>query len=156
MALWVRSNALRILFALTLAWALLGLFMEEIFGWVPDAGRGAIETALIAVVLLVCAGITAWIVRRRPTFLLAPAGISRQFWLTRSLVLPLFVGVLLAIVFGAVSYAEIRLRSNASDPQYGVSVAWAIVWYPAILTPVLSVVAIGRAAARRFRAGEAR
>ena len=148
MGTWLRRNAVRVLFTASLAWAVLGLFIEPIFGWVPDAQHAVIDPLLVAAVMLACA-LAVWAIsRRRPGFLRAPAGVSLASWVKRALVVIPFVYVLLAIVFGLLAFAELRIKSNPSDPQYGVSVAWAVVWYPAILTPVVSVLAILRALSR--------
>jgi hypothetical protein len=151
MGSWLRHNVLRVLFACSLAWALLGLFMEQIFGWAPDTRRDVIETMLVLAVVTACGLITWAIVRYRPGFMRVPSGVSSAFWLTRSLLVPLWVGFLTAVVCGLLAYAKLRFTGDATNPQYGVSVAWAIVWYPVALAPVLSVIAIRRAAVRRAR-----
>ncbi len=150
MVAWLRRNVLRIAFAASASWAVVGLFMETLFSWIPDnASRNAIEYAVVVLVALACGGITWMIARRRPRFLLPPAGLSAGFWLTRCIVLPLVAGVVIAIVCGLAAYLQLRLTGDPTHSQYGVSVAWAVVWYPASLTPVVSVTALWLAAVRR-------
>jgi hypothetical protein len=147
---WLRRNVLRVAFAAGASWAVVGLFMEELFAWIPDsAGRSAIEFAVVALIALVCGGFTWLIARWQPTFLRVPAGVSRGFWVTRSIVIPLLVWVVLAVAFGLMAWVELRITGDPSDSQYGVSVAWAVVWYPVCLTPVVSVIALWRRALRR-------
>jgi hypothetical protein len=151
MGAWLRRNGLRILFTASLAWAVLGLFMETIFGWVPDERRAVIEPLLIAATTLACV-IAVWAISRcRPGFLLAPPGVSLATWVTRGLVVIPLVYVLLAIACGLLAFAGLRIKGDPSDPQYGVSLAWAIVWYPAILTPVVSLVTMSRTLSRAAR-----
>ncbi len=147
---WLRRNALRVAFAAGASWAVVGLFMEELFAWVPDnAGRSAIEFAVVILVALASGGITWMITRWRAGFLVPPAGLSAGFWITRSLFIPIVVWILLAIAFGVMAFVELRLTGDPTHSQYGVSVAWAVVWYPACLTPVVSVIALWRRALRQ-------
>ncbi|HXV14114.1 MAG TPA: hypothetical protein VEC56_07900 [Candidatus Krumholzibacteria bacterium] len=149
MGAWLRRNALRLAFAAGASWAVVGLFMEDLFAWVPDnAGRSAIEFAVVMMVALASVGITWMITRWRAGFLVPPAGLSAGFWITRALLIPILVWVLLAVVCGLMALVELRITGDPSDSQYGVSVAWAVVWYPVFLTPIVATVALWRAALR--------
>jgi len=146
---WLRRNGLRLVFAASATWAVVGLFMEALFFSIPDdANRTSIECFVVAFVALVCAGATWVLARLRPQFLVPPSGLGARFWLPRSVLLPLLVGVLLAIAGGLAAYVKLRLTGDPADSQYGVSVAWVVVWYPAFLTPLVSVIVLWRAAVR--------
>ncbi len=147
---WLRRNALRLAFAASATWMVVGLFMEHLFSWIPDhASRSAIENAVVVLVALACIGITWAIAHRRPGFLVPPAGRSARFWITRCILLPLVAGIFLAIVSGLAAYAQLRLTGDPAHSQYGVSVAWAVVWYPMFLAPIVSVMALWHAAVRK-------
>ncbi len=140
---------MRLLFGASLVWAVLGVFMEPIFEWVPEKGRAVIEAALVATVTIACGAVVWAMVKRRPAFMRVPAGIPVAFWVTRSIVIVPLAFVLIAVVAGVLAFVGVRLTGNPTDTQYGVPVAWAIVWYPAALTPVVSVIALWTASLRR-------
>jgi membrane protein insertase Oxa1/YidC/SpoIIIJ len=129
-----------------MSWAVMGISAEELFGWTH---RLVHEALVILLVVLASVGFTSMLSRVWPPFLLAPRGLSPRFWVTRALVTPPVVGIVLAVVFGVVAFLHTRATEDPADPQYGVSIAWAIVLFPVFLTPLASVVAIWIASVRR-------
>jgi hypothetical protein len=145
----MRCNALRLLFPVCAAWAIALMFGSELFEWIPDARRVPLETLVLGAVVGVCALATTLIARFQPDFLVLPAAVPTGFLLTRALGSALVLTIMLAVLFGAMEFANLRLTGDPTNPQYGVSVAFAIIWYPAALVPALTVLAVWWVARRR-------
>ena len=137
-----RNHGLRVLFALGLIWAILLGFAEELFSWMtgdPDEtlwGWLVLTLVVAAGCGLTLASCLAWRKFLRIPDTVGPARVAG--WL---LVSALVVAVVVGIAFAAVEYRHVQQTGNPQNPQYGLSVFFAAMWYPAVLTPVLTVVA---------------
>jgi ABC-type Na+ efflux pump permease subunit len=147
--MWLRRNLLRLLAPVCASWAVLTLFAGALFDWIPGARRESTEAGVIAGVGLVCALSTWGACRRWPDFLSLPPAVPVGFLVVRTIVYVAILLVVIAALFGAIEYVNLRLTGDPDNPQYGVSVVFAAVWYPAALTPILTLVAVWRAAKRR-------
>jgi hypothetical protein len=147
--MWLRRNLLRLLAPVCATWAILTLFTGELFGWIPEARRERAEAAVIAGVGLACVLATWLVCRRRPGYLSLPPTVPVRFLLSRTAVYASILLVVLAAFFGAIEYVNLRLTGDPDNPQYGVSVVFAAVWYPAALTPILTLLAVWRASKKR-------
>jgi hypothetical protein len=134
-----REIALRLLFALGVAW---GVWWLGLGAAVWEVGKSEAQRRLLDALILpftVVIGLAStWLaVRRWPAFLVIPPAVSapRVFG---SIVLHFpIVFVLLAVLFGGAEWIHLRRTGDPTHSQYGLSVLWVVVTYPASLAPVV-------------------
>ena len=151
--MWLRRNLLRLLAPVCAGWAILTLFPGVLFDWIPEARRESTEAVVIAAVVAACALATWLACRRWPGFLSLPPAVPAGFLLVRTVVCASILLVALATLFAGIEYVNLRLTGDPDNPQYGVSVVFAAVWYPAALTPILTLLAVWAAAKKSARKG---
>jgi hypothetical protein len=142
----------RALFALGLGWAILNLFGEPIYALFPAGRVGAAQDPLAFATCLVAGGIVAGILYAvRPGFLRVPPETPRRYLLGALLIALPVVAVVLAIVAGLLEWIHLLFTGDPEHSQYGLSVLFAILWYPLAGAPAAALV-IAWAAARRREA----
>ena len=148
-----RELGLRWLFALGVGWALWSAFLVQLsYRWSGDgtASYYAVLDALtIPVAIALGLGVIWLLSRRWPRLLYVPEGVSFAFVLARLLLYTPLAFLALATTFGLAEWLRVVWAEDPSDSQYGVSVAWAVVWYPTMLTPSVAAVATWWAAVRK-------
>jgi len=147
--MWLRQNVFRLLMPVCASWAILTLFTGELFEWIPEARRESIEAVVIAAIGSVCALATWLVCRRWPGFLVLPPAVPVGFLVVRTVAYASILLVAIAALFAAIEYVNLRLTGDRDNPQYGVSVVFAAIWYPAALAPILTLLAVWWAAKKR-------
>jgi hypothetical protein len=151
-----REHGLRAVFALGVGWALwVTLLVQLSYRWSDD---GTAPYYALLDFLTIPAGIVlglgaAWLLSAIwPRFLVVPENVALSFVLIRLLVYAPLAFVALGLGFGLAEWVHVVRVEDRSNPQYGLSILWAVLWYPAILTPAVAAVATWRAALPRKRA----
>lgn len=150
---WVRDNALRILFPLTLPWVPLFLSVDYFYKVMPEGSRlhNLIEYLLVAGFLVASIFFSILLYRLWPGFLRVSGGVSIWFVVTKIIVNTVFVYIALTVVTVLVSLVIDRPPWKSDNLQYIPYVFFAIVFYPPLLTPVFAVMAVWRSIVRKTR-----
>lgn len=160
---WLREQLLRLLFPLTLVWFFLEMFAGEIdklFGLVliPEEHRlhNIIEVIIAVTVPVILIGIfgaiSTSLYRRWHGFMLVPQSISLSFLIIRLLVYAPLLFVLLTVSsFVGWWLLVVMPFEDPKHTQYGLSAAFAAIFYPSILTPVITVIVVWLSSLRKHR-----
>ena len=160
---WLRERLLRLLFQLTLVWFFLEMFSGEIdklFGLVliPEGHRlhniiEVIIAIIVPVILIIIFGvISTFLYHRWHGFMIVPQSISLSFLIIRLLIYAPLLFVLLTVIFFTGWWLLVVIPfEDPKHTQYGLSAVFAAIFYPSILTPVITVILVWLSALRRQR-----
>lgn len=142
---------LKILFPPMLAWCICLMFGEELFAVVPEGQRlhNVFEVIIIPLIIVMCSTAAIYIYRHWPGFLRVPQSESLIMLLVRMLIYMPLLYVLLASIIGVTWYIFILPGEDQSHSQYGLSVFFASVFYPIMLTPSVTIIAVWLSAMRK-------
>ena len=148
---WVRRHALRLLFPLTLPWVPLFLFANDFYNAMPEGSKfhNLIENLLVPAFLIVSVLLSILLYRLWPSFLRVPGRVSVRFLLIRIIVNTLLVYVALTIITILVSLLLDPPPWKSNNLQYIPLVFFAVVFYPPLLTPKVSLITIWRSILRK-------
>jgi len=125
--------ALLVLFTISLAWTLLGVLF--IVG--PEAETSvSIVLATVAVTAIL---LTMLLARRYAGFLRLPASVGFLAFAGRLIASLIAVAVVVAVIAGLYAYF-FEYTPDATNPQSGLEIIWAVMFYPTILTPLLALI----------------
>lgn len=148
---WILRHSLRLLFPFTLPWIPLFLFANDIYNAVPEGHRYHtwIENLLVPAFLTFSVLLSIILYRFWPSFLRVPGRIPARVWVIRILVHPPLIYILLTILTLPVSLLLDPPPWNSNNPQYIPLVFFAVVFYPPLLTPMVTLITIWRAILRK-------
>lgn len=151
---WIRGRELRIGFALGLAWAtwyyILWVFTRLANDLLNTPFSPVLDWLSIPAALLVGLSLTGALVRLWPTFLGVPESVSRWWLMGRLLVYAPLVLMVLVVLFAVIAGLDEWLLGDPEDTWYGVSIFFAAMWYPALLTPAVTCVFVWWSALRKL------
>lgn len=135
-----RTYLLRIVFALGAGWAVLLAFSDILFADLPDDRFRPLIEALIILAVAAAGGVLTFLISKAwASFLRVPETVGVSELLGRWLGSVVASCVLIGALFAALEYVDLRLHGDPDNPQYGLSVVVAALWYPAMLAPVVSI-----------------
>ena len=147
-----RVNVLRLFFPLTLPWIPLFWAAESLSRNFPEGSslHNVIEIFLVLGGLGVSIFLSLVIYRLLPEFLRIPKKVSLKIWLytfiTRSVIVYLGLLFLTFILFLVVDPPP----WNSENPQYIPVVFFAIVFYPPLLAPPITIIVIWRSIMKKL------
>ena len=148
---WVGYNALRLLFPMTLPWVPLFLSADYLFKAMPEGTplHGFLEHLLVPGGLALSVLFSMLLYRIWPGFLRISQKVPLGFLITRTLLNLVLVYVILTVVTLVVSLLLDPPPWQSENPQYIPLVFFAVVFYPPMLTPTLTIIAIWRSIVKR-------
>lgn len=151
--LWVRTNALRLIFPLTLPWIPLFLSAEYFYNLTPEGEwlHKILESVLIPGALVVSILVSMLMYRLWPAFLRVDSKVTVWFVLKKTLVHTVVVYFILTIATVLVSLL-LDPSWESKDVQHIPYVFFAVIFYPPLLTPVFVIIAIWRSILQKTRA----
>jgi hypothetical protein len=158
----VRERSLQVLMPVALAWGLAVALAEALdllwtrmriaegsplHGVVEEAGTPIFVLALCAIAAVLVYG-------RWPGFLRVPPSIPAGALLVRLVAFTVLSTVGIAIVVGVAWYFLVLSREDPSHSQYGLSLLFAVMFYPVMIAPATAVLATWLWARRAAGQGE--
>lgn len=145
-----RGSLFRVGFALGAGWGLLLAFPEVL----PDGGHSPVAGWLI-VAAFAGAGIalTVGLCAIRPGLLRVPEEAGLWATLGRWLMSGVVSVALIGVVSGVGESVIVRLTGDPRNPQNGLSVVMAMIWYPVMLGPVVATLGAWGWSVHRCRRG---
>lgn len=139
----IRRHLLRIALAVGVIWAVVLGFSRPLFSHVPEGpNRPLWQWLILSAVVIGVSLLMVSLYRLRPRFMRMPRAESGRGLLPAwSIAIP-GAFLALAVVFGLVEYVHLRLSGDPGNPQYGLSVVIAAIWYPIVLTPAVATLAV--------------